>query len=64
MSDVANTPAPEPNQKPQHVRRRRFAWIVVVAIAAGLTGGAAATKAFSHGSLRPAAGATASCTAR
>ncbi len=53
MSDVANTPAPEPNQKPQPVRRRRFAWIVVVVIAAGLTGGAAITKAFSHGSLSP-----------
>ncbi len=64
MSDAANTPAPEPNQKPQPVRSRRFAWIVVVAVAAGLTAGAAATKAFSHGSASARPGVTASCTAR
>ena len=50
MSDTVNAPAPENNQRPQKVRSRRFAWIVVVAVAAGLTGGAAITKAFSHGS--------------
>lgn len=50
MSDAANNPAPEQNQRPQKVRGRSFPWIVVIALAAGLTAGAAATKAFSHGS--------------
>jgi protein CpxP len=50
MSDAANTPAPEQNQRPRKVRGRSFTWIVVIALAAGLTAGAAATKAFSHGS--------------
>jgi periplasmic protein CpxP/Spy len=54
MSDATNTPIPESNQKPQPVGRgRRFAWIVVVAVAAGLTAGAAATKAFSHSGFGP-----------
>jgi protein CpxP len=52
MSDAVNSPAPAPSPQPTG-RRRRFTWIVVVAIAAGLTGGAAITKAFSHGGFGP-----------
>ena len=53
MSDVSNSPAPvagpDDGQKPQRRRcRGGKAWIVVLVIAAGLTG-AAATKAFSRG---------------
>ena len=45
MSDTANAP-----QNPQpRSRGRRFTWIVGVALAAGLTAGALATKAFSRG---------------
>ena len=54
MSDVANTPAPEPIQPlPQRRAGRRITWIVVIALAAGLTAGAAVTKAFSHGGFGP-----------
>jgi periplasmic protein CpxP/Spy len=49
MSDTASTPAPEQNQRPHSRRGRSLTWIVVIALAAGLTAGAAATKAFSHG---------------
>jgi len=52
MSDVSNTPTPpqETNPRPQNCRGRgrRFTWILVIALAAGLTG-ALATKAFSRG---------------
>ena len=51
-SDVSNSPGPvagpEAGQQPPRRRCRGKAWIVVLVIAAGLTG-AAATKAFSRG---------------
>ena len=53
MSDVANASTPGPNPQPR-TRSRRATWIVVTAIAAGLTLGAATTMAFSHGPLSPA----------
>jgi protein CpxP len=49
MADIStNNPAPEPTEPPRPASPRRFGWIVVVAMAAGLTLGAAGTKAFSR----------------
>lgn len=48
MSDIANDPASGPNPQPRS-RSRRLTWIVIVALAAGLTVGAATTSAFSRG---------------
>jgi periplasmic protein CpxP/Spy len=52
MSDVdthnANGPGPDAGPPPQRWRYRRTAWIVVLVVAAGLTG-AAVTSAFSRG---------------
>ena len=48
MSDNTNSPVPEAGPQRQRCRGRRTAWIVVLVVAAGLTG-AAITSAFSHG---------------
>ncbi|MEI8152916.1 MAG: periplasmic heavy metal sensor [Hyphomicrobiales bacterium] len=52
MSDVSNSPAPTPGPdvgtKLHRWRNRGTAWVVMLVVAAGLTG-AAATKAFSRG---------------
>lgn len=49
MSDVSNTPAPQPHEPaPRRGRGRRFTWVIVAVVAAGLTG-AVATTAFSRG---------------
>jgi protein CpxP len=48
MSDNTNSPAPEILPPLKRTRSRRTAWIVVLIVAAGLTG-AAATSAFSRG---------------
>ena len=47
MSDSTNSAIQAPGQSPPR-RGRRTVWIVVLVVAAGLTG-AAATRAFSHG---------------
>ncbi len=47
-SDAAMAAPPAPGPQPRG-RGRRLTWIVVVALAAGLTVGAATTKAFSRG---------------
>lgn len=47
MTDL-NTPPIQAQQQPELRRSRRLTWIVIVALAAGLTTGAAATKAFSR----------------
>lgn len=49
MTDLETLPI-ENNRSQPALRGRRFGWIVVVALAAGLTAGAAVTTAFSHGS--------------
>ena len=52
MSDISNSPGPvvgpEPGQQPPRRRCRGKAWLVIVVLAAGLTG-AVVTKAFSRG---------------
>jgi Spy/CpxP family protein refolding chaperone len=48
MSDNVNTPGPDAEPQQRRCRGRKAAWIVVVVVAAGLTG-AAITSAFSRG---------------
>ena len=53
MSELGNTSSPAANEPKPAPRGRRPTWIVVAALAAGLTTGAAATKAFSSPGFGP-----------